>query len=63
MPHLTEDLVRRLCAEALTASSKEDIDRIMTALRTALEGHIRLAKEDLTAQAATISALESEEVA
>jgi len=35
----------------------------MTALRTALEGHIRLAKEDLTAQAATISALESEEVA
>jgi hypothetical protein len=63
VPHFTEDLVRRLCTEALTASSKEDIDRIMTALRTALEGHIHLAKEDLTAQAATISALESEEVA
>lgn len=62
MPHFTEDLVRRLCAEALAATSKEDIDRIMTALRTALEGHVHLAKEDLSAQAATISALQSEEV-
>jgi len=34
----------------------------MTALRTALEGHVHLAKEDLSAQAATISALQSEEV-
>ena len=63
VPYFTESLVQHLCEEALTATSKEDLDRIMPALRLALEAHIHLAKESLTTQVATISALESEKVA
>lgn len=53
----TEACIRRLCTEAIAAKTQADVDRIIPELRSALEEHIRLAKESLEAQASGIAAL------
>ena len=63
MPQFSEALIQRLCSEALSVTSEEDVERVLGKLRTALEEHIRLAKESLAAQVTAISALESDKVA
>jgi hypothetical protein len=47
MPRFTEERIRRLCGEAITATSRDDAERVLTDLRAALEEHIRLAKDSL----------------
>jgi hypothetical protein len=59
MPHYTEAKIQRLCTEAISAKSEEDIERIVKELRSALEEHVRLAKESLKAQAASLALLDS----
>jgi hypothetical protein len=56
-----EAKIQRLCAEALTLTEQADIERVMTELRSAIEEHVRLARESLTAQAATLSKRDSEQ--
>jgi hypothetical protein len=58
MPAYTEARVRRLCAEALAAQTQADVDRIVPELRSAIEEHIRLAKDSLEVQVRTIPLLE-----
>lgn len=57
-PH-TEARIHQLCKEALAACTTEDLDHIILELRSALEEHIRLAKDSLGAQARALSVLES----
>jgi F0F1-type ATP synthase membrane subunit b/b' len=59
MPSFIEARVQHLCTEAIAAQSEEEIDRITKELRSALEEHVRLAKESLEAQAASIALLDS----
>jgi len=61
VPHFTEARIHHLCTEALTLTEQADIERVMTELRSAIEEHVRLARESLTAQAATLSMLDSEQ--
>jgi hypothetical protein len=62
VPHFTETRIRKLCGEAV-AVKDDDVERVVNELRSALEEHIRLAKESLSAQAAAISMLDSERTA
>ena len=55
MPHFTESRIQQLCSEAITVKTKEDVERVLGELRSALEEHIRLAKLSLAAQASAIS--------
>ena len=50
MPVHTEALIQRLIIEALAATSNSEVERIIPELRSALQEHIRLAKESLGAQ-------------
>ena len=63
MPHFTETRIRKLCSEAIAVKDDADVERVVNELRSALEEHIRLAKESLSAQAAAISMLDSERIA
>ena len=63
MPHFTETRIRKLCGEAIAVKDDADVERVVNELRSALEEHIRLAKESLSAQAAAISMLDSERTA
>jgi hypothetical protein len=60
VPEYTEGRIKRLCTEAVAATSQADIDRIIPELRAAIEEHIRLAKISLTSQASTIAILRQE---
>jgi hypothetical protein len=57
MPHHTEERIISLCTDAIAAKSEEDIERILAELRTALQEHIRLAKDSLSGQRDGIAAL------
>ena len=57
-PH-TEARIQQLCSEALAAKTLADVDRILPELRSALEEHIRLAKESLETQVAAITSLDA----
>jgi hypothetical protein len=57
-PH-TEARIQQLCTEALAAKTLADVDRILPELRSALEEHIRLAKESLETQVAAITSLDA----
>jgi hypothetical protein len=46
----TEVRIRNLCTEAIAAKTPDDIERIVTELRAALEEHVRLAKDSLEGQ-------------
>lgn len=59
MPAHTEARIHQLCTEALAAQSQADVNRIIPELRSALEEHIRLAKESLTVHASSIAALDA----
>jgi RNA binding exosome subunit len=59
MPRATEARIQKLCNKAIEAKSKDDVERVITELRSALEEHIRLAKQSLSAQASAISVLSS----
>ena len=50
MPRYTEVRIRNLCTEALAAKTPDDIERIVTELRAALEEHVRLAKDSIEGQ-------------
>jgi hypothetical protein len=50
VPRYTEARIRTLCTEALIAKTPDDIERIVTELRTALEEHIPLAKDSFEGQ-------------
>ena len=58
VPRYTEARIKKLCVDALAATTDLDVDRIITELRAALEEHIRLAKDSLGTQARTISHLD-----
>jgi len=58
VPAHTEARLRRLCSELAACKTDAEIDRILPELRSALEQHIRLAKESLEAQASYIAASE-----
>jgi hypothetical protein len=55
VPRFTESRIQQLCAEAITVETQEDVERVMRELRLALNEHIRLAKDSLTAQASVIA--------
>ena len=57
MPAYTEAHIKQLCTEALTAKTQADIDRIIPELRSALEEHIKLAKESLEGQLTAITTI------
>jgi hypothetical protein len=59
VPAHTEARIHQLCTEALSAQTPADVDRIVPELRSALEEHIRLARNSLQAQASTLSVLEA----
>ena len=59
VPAHTEARIQQLCTEALAANELADVDRILPELRSALEEHVRLAKESLEAQVATITSLDA----
>ena len=59
MPAHTEARIQQLCTEALAAKTEGDIERILPKLRSALEEHIRLAKDSLETQVSTITALDA----
>ena len=59
MPAHTEARIHQLCTESLAAKTQSDVERILPELRTALEEHIRLAKDSLGAQVSAITALEA----
>jgi hypothetical protein len=50
VPLHTEARIRKLMSEALAATSDSEVERILPELRSALQEHIRLAKESLEAQ-------------
>jgi hypothetical protein len=53
----TEDKIEKLCSEAISVKNEGDVERVVPELRSALEEHIRLAKESLTDQAQVISTI------
>jgi hypothetical protein len=50
VPAHTEGRINKLVGEALAATSETDVERILPELRSALQEHIRLAKESLETQ-------------
>jgi hypothetical protein len=54
VPLHTEVRIQKLIAEALAATSDSEVERILPDLRSALQEHIRLAKESLEAQVITL---------
>jgi hypothetical protein len=59
VPRFTEERIKRLCSEAITTKTQEDLDRVIKELRTALEEHIRLAKKSLECSAIALPTLNS----
>jgi hypothetical protein len=59
MPAHTDARIHQLCTEALAAKTQADVNRIIPELRSALEEHIRLAKESLAAQVSNIVSLDA----
>jgi hypothetical protein len=59
VPQYTEIRIQQLCTQAIAVKTSEEVERVIAELRSALELHIRLAKESLETQASTISALSS----
>jgi hypothetical protein len=59
VPAHTEARIQQLCTEALAAKTLADVDRILPELRSALEEQVRLAKESLETQIATITSLDA----
>ena len=57
MPRFTEETIKRLCKEAITVRSAEDLHRVMTDLRLALKEHTWFARESLKAHASTFPVL------
>ena len=55
MPLHTEARIKELVAEALGATTPDDIDRILPELRTALHEHIKSAKDSLGTQISVIA--------
>jgi hypothetical protein len=51
----TEARIQRLSAEALRATTQDDIDRILEELRSAFQEHVTQAKKKLQAQAASFA--------
>jgi len=54
----TEVRVQDLCKEIIAAKTEAEAKPIVVELRTALEEHVRLARESLALQASTIVLLE-----
>ena len=50
VPAHTEGRINKLVGEALAATTETDVERILPELRSALQEHIRLAKESLETQ-------------
>jgi hypothetical protein len=59
VPQYTEARIQQLCTQAIAVRDPEDVRSVILELQSALELHIRLAKESLETQASTISALNS----
>ena len=57
MPRFTESRIQQLCSQALAVRTSEDVEDVVTELRSALEEHIRLAKDSLENQVATLATL------
>jgi hypothetical protein len=55
MSATTEARIQRLSAEALRATTQDDIDRILEELRSAFQEHVTQAKKKLQAQAASFA--------
>jgi hypothetical protein len=55
MPRFTEERIRRLCGEAVSTENNDEFDRVIAELRSALEEHIRLARESLQSRAGVLS--------
>ena len=55
----TEARIKQLCSEALAVKTEEETHRIIGQLRVALADHLRLAKEELEAQATNITILDA----
>ncbi len=53
------DADQQLCTQAIAVKTSEEVERVVGGLSSALELHIRLAKESLETQVSTISALNS----
>ena len=60
MPAHTEARIHQLCTEALAAKTQSDVERVIPELRSALEEHIRLAKESLKAQVDNFAILDAQ---
>ena len=59
VPHFTEARIQKLCSEAIAVQDHDDLERVVQELRSALEEHIRLAKNSLSNQASTVSFLDA----
>jgi hypothetical protein len=57
MPQYTEARIQQLCSQILQTENSQETDRVIAELRSALEEHIRLAKESLAAKASTLPLL------
>jgi hypothetical protein len=58
VPRHTEQRIRDLCALAVTTPA-EQIDAVLADLRSAIDEHVRMAREALGPQAANIAMLDS----
>jgi hypothetical protein len=58
VPRHTEQRIRDLCALAVTTPA-EQIDGVLADLRSAIDEHVRMAREALGPQAANIAMLDS----
>ena len=60
MPAYTEARIHLLCKKVLDAHGQAEVEETIKQLRAAIEEHIRLASESLSAQASVISVLSGE---
>lgn len=54
---LTDQRIKQLCAKALEVQTEHEVNQVMEELRSALETHVRRAKESLKAEAANFSSV------
>ena len=58
MPRFTDARIKWLCEQVTMADTEEDLEVALEELRQALQEHVRLAKQSLSAQAGAVNVLD-----
>jgi hypothetical protein len=59
MSHHAEERIKRLCSEALAVTTPEEVERVLSELRLALEEHVRAARNNLESSVIAFPFLDS----